>query len=104
MVTNALIIHNKTKGKTKQKSLFCRIEIYYWILPNKSQTKIVIPTYNTHKNSEQLFPILKCNISYMNFLRTQQYLKNFISIREKVVLVSFFENNFITQFLFFIFS
>ena len=39
MVTNALIIHNKTKGKTKQKGLFCRIEIYYWILPNKKSNK-----------------------------------------------------------------
>ena len=68
MVTNASIIHNKTKGKTKQKGLFCRIEIYYWILPNKSQAKIVMPIYNTHKNSEQFFPILKCNIGYMNFL------------------------------------
>ena len=28
----------------------------------------------------------------MNFLGIQQYLRNFISIREKVVLVSFFQN------------
>ena len=40
------------------------------------------------------FAILKCNIRYMNFLGIQQYLKNFISIREKVVLVSFFQNKF----------
>ena len=39
-----------------------------------------------------VFPILKCNIRYMNFLGIQQYLRNFISIREKVVLVSFFQN------------
>ena len=37
-------------------------------------------------------PALKCNIRYMNFLGIQQYLRNFISIREKVVLVSFFQN------------
>ena len=30
----------------------------------------------------------------MNFLGIQQSLRNFISIREKVVLVSFFQNNF----------
>ena len=30
----------------------------------------------------------------MNFLGNQQYLRNFISIREKVVLVSFFQNKF----------
>ena len=41
-----------------------------------------------------VFPILKCNIRYMNFLGIQQSLRNFISIREKVVLVSFFQNNF----------
>ena len=39
-----------------------------------------------------VFPALKCNIRYMNFLGIQQYLRNFISIREKVVLVSFFQN------------
>ena len=41
-----------------------------------------------------VFPILKCIISYMNLLGTQQYLRNFIFIREKVVLVLFFENTF----------
>ena len=41
-----------------------------------------------------VFAILKCNIRYMNFLGIQQYLKNFISIREKLVLVSFFQNKF----------
>ena len=30
----------------------------------------------------------------MNFLGIQQYLRNFIPIREKVVLVSFFQNKF----------
>ena len=29
--------------------LFIRIEVSYWILPNKSQTKIVMPIYNTQK-------------------------------------------------------
>ena len=29
--------------------LLIRIEIYYWILPNKSQTKIVMSIYNTQK-------------------------------------------------------
>ena len=29
--------------------LFIRIEVYYWILPNKSQTKIVISVYKTQK-------------------------------------------------------
>ena len=41
-----------------------------------------------------VFPISKCKIRYMNFLGIQQYLRNFISIREKVVLVSFFQNKF----------
>ena len=41
-----------------------------------------------------VFPILKRNIRYMNFLEIQQYLRNFISIREKVALVSFFQNKF----------
>ena len=41
-----------------------------------------------------VFPILKCNIRYMDFLGIQQYLRNVISIREKVVLVSFFQNKF----------
>ena len=41
-----------------------------------------------------VFPILKCNIRYMNFLGIQQYLRNSIPIREKVVLVSFFQNKF----------
>ena len=30
----------------------------------------------------------------MNFLGSQQYLRNFISIRKKVVLTSFFQNKF----------
>ena len=29
--------------------LFIRIEAYYWILPNKSQTKILMSIYNTQK-------------------------------------------------------
>ena len=41
-----------------------------------------------------VFPLLKGNIRYMNFLGIQQYLRNFIPIREKVVLVSFFQNKF----------
>ena len=41
-----------------------------------------------------VFPILKCNIPYMSFLGSQQYLRSFVSIREKVVLVSFFQNKF----------
>ena len=40
------------------------------------------------------FPIWKCNIRDMNFLGIQQYLRNFIPIREKVVVVSFFQNKF----------
>ena len=39
-----------------------------------------------------VFPILKCNMRYMNFLAIQHYLRNFISIKEKVLLVSFFQN------------
>ena len=30
----------------------------------------------------------------MNFLGSQQYLRNFISLREKVVLMSFLQNKF----------
>ena len=41
-----------------------------------------------------VFPILKCNIRYMNLLGIQHYLRNFISLREKVFLVSFFQNKF----------
>ena len=41
-----------------------------------------------------VFPILNCNIRYMNFLGIQQYYRHFISVREKVVLVSFFQNKF----------
>ena len=48
-----------------------------------------------------VFPALKCNIRYMNFLGIQQYLRNFISIREKVVLVSFFQNKFYNAVLIF---
>ena len=32
------------KGKQKRMVLFIRIEVYYWILPNKSQTKIKMST------------------------------------------------------------
>ena len=39
-----------------------------------------------------VFPILKCNIRYMNFLGIQHYLRNFVSVRKKVVLVSFFQS------------
>ena len=36
-------------GKQKRMVLFIRIEVYYLILPNKSQTEIVISIYNTQK-------------------------------------------------------
>ena len=36
-------------GKQKRMVLFIRIEGYYLILPNKSQTEIVISIYNTQK-------------------------------------------------------
>ena len=39
----------KLKGKQKRMVFFIRIEVYYWILPNKSQTKIVMSIYNTQK-------------------------------------------------------
>ena len=71
--------------------LFIRIKAYCWILPNKSQTKIVMSIYNTQKIL--FFPIFNCNIRYINFLENQQYL-SFISIIEKVVLVSFLQNKF----------
>ena len=38
-----------------------------------------------------VFPILKSNIRYINLLGIQQYLRNFISLREKM---SFFQNKF----------
>ena len=41
-----------------------------------------------------VFPILKSNIRYINLLGIQQYLRNFISLREKMFLVSFFQNKF----------
>ena len=72
--------------------LFIRIKAYCWILPNKSQTKIVMSIYNTQKIL--FFPIFNCDIRYINFLENQQYLRNFISIIEKVVLVSFIQNKF----------
>ena len=71
--------------------LFIRIKAYCWILPNKSQTKIVMSIYNTQKIL--FFPIFNCNIRYINFLENQQYL-SFMSIIEKVVLVSFLQNKF----------
>ena len=36
-------------GKQKRMVLFIRIEVYYLILPNKSQTEIVISICNTLK-------------------------------------------------------
>ena len=36
-------------GKQKRMVLFIRIEGYYLILPNESQTEIVISIYNTQK-------------------------------------------------------
>ena len=82
-------------GKQKRMILFITIEVFYLILPNKSQTEIVISiVISTRKKFKMVFPILKCNIRYMNFLRNQQYLRNFIPIREKVVVASFFQNKF----------
>ena len=72
--------------------LFIRIELYYWILLNNSQTKVVMSIYNMQK-IQIGFLVLKCNIRYMNVLGSQ-HLRNFISIREKVVLVSLFQNKF----------
>ena len=57
----------KLKGKQKRMVLFIVIKLYYWILPNKSQTKIIMSTYNTQK-IQNSFSILKCNIGYMDFL------------------------------------
>ena len=51
-----------------------------------------------------VFPILKCNIRYMNFLGIQQYLRKLISFREKEVLVPFFQNKFYNAVLIFGFS
>ena len=59
----------KLKGKQKGMVLFIRIEVHYWILSDKCQTKI--------------FPILRCTISYTNFLGSEQYLWNLISIKAK---------------------
>ena len=82
-------------GKQKRMVLFITIEVYYLILTNKSQTEIVISiVISIGKKFKMVFPILKCNIRYMNFLRIQQYLRNFIPIRGKVVVVSFFQNKF----------
>ena len=82
-------------GKQKRMVLFITIEVYYLILTNKSQTEIVISiVISIRKKFKMVFPILKCNIRYMNFLRIQQYLRNFIPIRGKVVVVSFFQNKF----------
>ena len=39
----------KLKGKQKGVVLFISIQVYYWILPNKSQRKIVMSTYNIQK-------------------------------------------------------
>ena len=39
----------KPKGKEKRMVLFIIIEVYYWILPDKIQTKIVMSIYNTQK-------------------------------------------------------
>ena len=37
------------KGKQKKVALFIRIELYYWILSDKSQTNIVMTVNNTEK-------------------------------------------------------
>ena len=39
----------KLKGKQKRMVLFIKIEVYYWILPNEIQTKIVIEIYSKQK-------------------------------------------------------
>ena len=39
----------KLKGKQKRMVLFIRTELYFWILPNKSQTKIVMSMHNMQK-------------------------------------------------------
>ena len=80
------------KGKQKRMVLFIRIEVHYCILPNRCQG--LSCQYTTRKKFIMVFLILKCNIRYMNFLGSQQYLRNFISTREKSVLVSFFQNEF----------
>ena len=36
-------------GKQKRRVLFIRIEVYYLVLPNKSQTEITISIYKTQK-------------------------------------------------------
>ena len=47
---NALKTHDKTKGKRKENGFTSiRIEVYYWVLPDKSQTKIIMSIYNTEK-------------------------------------------------------
>ena len=35
--------------------LFIKIGVYYWILPNKSQTKIVMPMHNMQKIQNSFF-------------------------------------------------
>ena len=39
----------KLKRKQKRMVLFIKIEVYYGILPNKSQTNIVMSIYNMQK-------------------------------------------------------
>ena len=53
-------------GKQKRRVLFIRIEVYYLVLPNKSNRDCNFNIQNT-KNSK-CFPILKCNIRFMNCL------------------------------------
>ena len=79
-------------GKQKRRVLFIRIEVYCLVLPNESQTEIAISIYKT-KNSK-CFPILKCNIRFMNCLGIPTIFEKFFSVRENVVLVPFFQNKF----------
>ena len=43
-VKSALKTHDKTTWKRKRMVLFIRIEVYNWVLPDKSQTKTVMST------------------------------------------------------------
>ena len=43
------------------------MEIYYWILRKKVKERLQCQ-YTTRKKFGTVFPILKCNIRYMNFL------------------------------------
>ena len=46
---------NSQKVKQKRMVLFIRIAVYHWILPNKSQTKIVMSIYSMQKIENGFF-------------------------------------------------